>query len=600
MPHESAGFHFRVSANPLRIIGQELVASDEVAIWELVKNAYDSNARSVTITIEPISEKKPGSIRISDDGQGMSRRDFERLFMLAGSSERPEEAAEAARVPTGEKGIGRFAASRLGNQLRVLTRANKETPDALEVLFDWRKFRDKTKQFDKVLIPYRQVNTDEIPNAKTGTVLEITGLQDAWQRAKIEKLRSALAELIDPFNRPNDFEIVVNVPGSEKLSGPISQPPPQGADIELTFRVLPDNRVSRKLAAMALDSRAERETVLSQAPTKPLAGLTGRFLYFLRRPAKSKTMGLPPGVRIYRDGVHLEPFGSPTADWLGISAKRAKRAGHAHIVPTRLYGFVEISRIKHQELKDTTGRQALIDNEAARALVTVLREQLSFLEDNVRTRVTEPKWEAERQRKFINLQRARLHSLGMLSAGLGHELRQPLQVVRTQIGNIGVRLAELNITDPEISQSRDAIDRNIQRMHKSITYIGELARGDVEKIDSFDLAEQLRQDATFFEYQCRTKGISLAVKSDQAQPARISQTGFSMVLLNLWTNAVEALEEKADEEEKRITITLEKHSSDNILEVTDNGPGISEEMRQPKNSRRGRLAAWGLVSILAA
>ena len=88
-------------------------------------------------------------------------------------------------------------------------------------------------------------------------------------------------------------------------------------------------------------------------------------------------------------------------------------------------------------------------------------------------------------------------------------------------------------------------------MHKSITYIGELARGDVEKIDSFDLAEQLRQDATFFEYQCRTKGISLAVKSDQAQPARISQTGFSMVLLNLWTNAVEALEEKADEEEKR-------------------------------------------------
>ena len=123
MSQEPTGLHFRVSANLLRIIGQELVASDEDAVLELVKNAYDSNARTVTITIEPISETRVGFIRIQDDGQGMSRRDFEHLFMVAGYSERPEEASSAKRVPTGEKGIGRFAASRLGSRLIVLTRA---------------------------------------------------------------------------------------------------------------------------------------------------------------------------------------------------------------------------------------------------------------------------------------------------------------------------------------------------------------------------------------------------------------------------------------------------------------------------------------------
>jgi|HubBroStandDraft_6_1064221.scaffolds.fasta_scaffold32126_2 signal transduction histidine kinase len=580
MPKEQTGFYFRVSANLLRIIGQELVASDEAAIWELVKNAYDSNARRVTITIESVSEKTVGFLRIADDGQGMSRKDFERLFMVAGSSERPEEAADADRVPTGEKGIGRFAASRLGDNLRVLTRSDSKEPDVLEVIFDWRKFRDKKKRFDKVLIPYAQVKTSELPKNQTGTILEITRLHNTWKREKIEKLRGALAELLDPFNKPSDFELAIAVLGSEKLSGPVSQQPPKEADLELEFRVLADKRVSRKLSAVASDSENHRESVSSSANTEPLVGLAGRFLYYFSRPPKAKTMGLSPAVRIYRDGVHLEPFGSPTADWLGISARRAKRAGHAHIVPSRLYGFVEISRIKHQELKDTTGRQALIDNEAAQSLVTVLHEQLTFLEDKVRTRVSEPKWEAGKRQKIIKLERARLHSLGMLSAGLGHELRQPLQVVRTQTGNIGTRLAELNVRDTEIAQSQEAIDRNIQRMHDSINYIGDLARGDVERVDNLDLAEHLRQDARFFENQCRAKGINLVIRAPDSQPARISQTGFSMVLLNLWTNAVEALEEKTEENGRQITITLAKTGANNILEVTDNGPGINDEMRK--------------------
>ena len=149
----------------------------------------------------------------------------------------------------------------------------------------------------------------------------------------------------------------------------------------------------------------------------------------------------------------------------------------------------------------------------------------------------------------------------MLSAGLGHELRQPLQVVRTQVGNIGTRLVELGVNDGEIKESEEAIDRNIQRMDESIRYIGELARGDVEKVDTFDLAEHLRQDAHFFDYQSRAKDIELVINSSQYQQSRISKTGFSMVLLNLWTNALDAFEERPDEEHRRIVIHLERTAS---------------------------------------
>jgi signal transduction histidine kinase len=596
MAQESSGFFFRVSANLLRLIGEELVASDEVAVLELVKNAYDSKASTVTITIEPISEKRVGVIRIQDDGQGMSRKDFDHLFMAAAYSERPEEAASAKRVPTGEKGIGRFAASRLGGRLTLLTRAAVHEPKVLKVEFDWKKFHDKTKKFDEISIPWEHISSNMLPKGQTGTVLEVTGLRSDWRPDRIERLRLSLAELLDPFHKPGDFKIFLDVVGSQKLSGQVVQQPPTGADLDVEFRVLADEKVSRKLSTSSLGAENQREAVASSANTQPLVGLSGRFLYFLKRPSKQQSKGLPVAVRIYRDGVRVEPFGSPIADWLGVSEKKAKRAGHAHVVPSRLYGFIEISRIKHQQLIDTTGRQALIDNEAAEGLVTLLQEQLGFLEEKIRTLVSVPKWEAGKQKKLIKLERARLHALGMLSAGLGHELRQPLQVIRTQTGNLHDRLSELKINDPEINTYEAAIDRNIQRMNGSIDYIAQLAKGDVEKADNFDLAEHLREDSRYMDSQCRANGINVEINAPQNQAARISQTGFSIVLLNLLKNAAEAFDEVSERSDKRISILLSKDGLDNILEVTDNGTGINEdtEKRLFKEFETGKTGGMGI------
>ena len=388
-----------------------------------------------------------------------------------------------------------------------------------------------------------------------------------------------LSELLNPFHAPEDFKIILEVSGSPNLSGLITQEPPTGADLDLEFRVASDGKVSRKLSNLSIGPQNRRESIVSSAETESIIGLTGHFFYFLKRPPKSKSKGLSPSVRIYRDGVRLEPFGSPTADWLGISEKRAKRAGHAHIVPSRLYGFIEISRIKHQQLKDTSSRHALIDNEAAQAMVTLLQEQLGNLESNIRILVTEPKWKAGRQRKAIKLERARLHALGMLGAGLGHELRQPLQVVRTQTGNIHDRLSAIQVNDPLISRYEAAIDKNIQRMDDTIGYIAELARGDVEKVEKLDLAEHLREDCRFLEHECNAKGIRLEVKAAESQTARVSRTGFSMVLLNLLKNSVDALDEMTNRNDKHISVLLEKEGLNNILQVSDNGPGIADEMQ---------------------
>ena len=101
-----------------KLIGEELVSNEEMAFIELIKNAYDSSATRVEVTFYQETLATPAYITILDNGEGMALDDFRKRFMFAAYSKRDEEAVTAARVPTGEKGIGRFAADKIGARLR--------------------------------------------------------------------------------------------------------------------------------------------------------------------------------------------------------------------------------------------------------------------------------------------------------------------------------------------------------------------------------------------------------------------------------------------------------------------------------------------------
>src|SRR5262249_29882565 len=109
---------FEASAYLQTLIGRELIRSEDLAVIELIKNAYDSGATEVIVTIRPPRAREPGEIEIRDDGSGMTLAQFRRAFMFAGFSDKTSKTPdEGERIPTGEKGIGRFAADRLGRKL---------------------------------------------------------------------------------------------------------------------------------------------------------------------------------------------------------------------------------------------------------------------------------------------------------------------------------------------------------------------------------------------------------------------------------------------------------------------------------------------------
>ncbi len=126
-----SGFAFRPRARIMRTLGEELISSETVAVIELVKNAFDADATKVLVRfIGPLEEGK-GSIEIIDNGHGMSMQTIETAWMEpATDNKRKRRKSERfKRRLLGEKGIGRFACSRLASELELITRRKTEAQE---------------------------------------------------------------------------------------------------------------------------------------------------------------------------------------------------------------------------------------------------------------------------------------------------------------------------------------------------------------------------------------------------------------------------------------------------------------------------------------
>lgn len=120
--------NFKPRARLLKLLGEELIGSQHLALFELIKNAYDADADNVVINIHNIDNMKSTIISIKDNGCGMTL-DTIRNSWLEPGTDRKEKMVENRiytekyhRLPLGSKGVGRFAAYKLGNIVTLYTK----------------------------------------------------------------------------------------------------------------------------------------------------------------------------------------------------------------------------------------------------------------------------------------------------------------------------------------------------------------------------------------------------------------------------------------------------------------------------------------------
>lgn len=450
MTNNTIKIPFKVSARTAKLIGLENFSTEEGAVIELVKNTYDADAsrcilifdlkikkekvindEGVAIEIEKF-EKKNSCIYIIDNGIGMYDKIIQNQWMTIGTDDKLyEHTTGGGRIKTGAKGIGRFALNRLGmltsmtslpsvlevEDEKEIREDSLETPNAklipntnnigFEWTVDWKDFDKKGATVsdveavlsvkENVNLKYEYVNRfssypkikevlEEV-NFKSGTVIEITELNDDWNEDKLRKLFGNLEMLLPPEEQ-NDFCIDLFLLNNLEEFGTLKRAYYDDFDYKLkaTYNELNDKELKVEISRNELDvdtleNRYTQvfdfdmmksspykledfkknkiafnlpiEKLISEKVDLNLLDRVGKFdftFYFLKntisddkedgdlkkypykginsanRKSWLKKFG---GIKIFRDDFRIRPYGENGDDWLRLGERQAQSPGGA-------------------------------------------------------------------------------------------------------------------------------------------------------------------------------------------------------------------------------------------------------------------------------
>lgn len=443
--HTENQLRFRPRARIIRTIGDQLISGSEAAVIELVKNAYDADATFVEIRFISPNLKENGRISVTDNGHGMTLDDIQLKWMEPATSSKLKNrrSQKKSRKMMGSKGIGRFAAAKLGGKMGLTSTAevNGKNASVLIPEIDWSIFNDEVYLSD-IAIDYLEQSTED----PTGTIIEVVELHEEWSKAKLTKLYGELRRLLSPFSVSNDnsdnfsvfldlssFNNEANSFGADDIFGEIGAdeledsyegkgrrvhpfPLLSSCDYELNGTLEGDGSFEGTFTIHRAGRGPEPISIPSiNIASKDSAGSVEVQLYVFDREADAiksnmeaaglgvmtaaearKLLDEISGVAIYREGFRVRPYGDPENDWLVLDSRRVQdpslRVGH-----NQMAGYLRIESEQDSNLIERSSREGFEDNAAFQNLTKSVKRLLA--------EVLEPKRLIFRQKAGISRSR---------------------------------------------------------------------------------------------------------------------------------------------------------------------------------------------------
>lgn len=381
------------------ILGKQNFSTDESAILELVKNAFDAGARTLKIIFSN------DFLIIEDNGVGMDYNDIKKYWMHVGKSHKANKSIEFNGVHkkmAGSMGIGRFALARLGQDIEL----QSKKIDSRGVIW-------KTN--------WESSTIDSLDCEFQGTKIFIGNLRERWTKKRVENLSIFLGKVY----HDNVMKIILMHNDIKFSVEPLFQKPKLGINclssikfsydskkMKLTtyidsdeFRsevneIVPDidsNHVSfeddlfieyqNRTDLIELIAEETAEPILDKYKTdnylkeilKDLGDFSGE-LYFYIKPLrvdlerylyKHSTLMSPikgDGIILYRNSFSISSY-EGSKDWLGIGKRSRKSpAAASHLTgawrvrENQISGKITIDKDENRFLKDLSNRQGLDEN----------------------------------------------------------------------------------------------------------------------------------------------------------------------------------------------------------------------------------------------
>lgn len=203
------GFYkIRPAGRHIITIGRDLIKDKYAAIVELVKNSYDADSKNCTISLLPFKKEtiinnevsiiRGIKVIIADSGHGMTFETVTEKWMVPSTDDKfIRKKSPGGRIMQGKKGIGRYSASMIGDDMILQT--IDETGDLTTLYLIWKDFED-AKYLEDVDVLIENFKTTQ----SSGTEIIIVGdenhLND-WDEKQLKNLKSELKKLIPPIDK---------------------------------------------------------------------------------------------------------------------------------------------------------------------------------------------------------------------------------------------------------------------------------------------------------------------------------------------------------------------------------------------------------------
>lgn len=617
--------HFSASTSVKNLFGRGLVTDQVAAVFELVKNSYDADAKVVEIIFSELHSDS-ATLTIRDNGTGMDLSDIESKWMVIGTDSKKKTLYSPIfhRALNGDKGIGRFSVDRLGAYLHMEAQKRGET-EKYVVNFDWTLFDGESKNISDIGIPYTKESSD---CGAHGVTLAINGLRDVWDEQKLKELYRNLRQFKSPFAQEDNFKIFITAVEygfikKEVVVEKLEDVSSLWLTAEIGSSTPETIHITVNKDGLEFKSTQSNPYTFGTVKAQIFMFNQGDKVRFVNRYGiRVREYG---NIRLYRDSFRIYPYGEEKNDWLDIDRRQTQ--GIMRFLGSRdLIGHVQIGKESNPHLLPLTNRQGLEENTAFEELRNfVVQVCIKTLESYHFTKVKKGANETiKNSKKQISGAIAGLTELAKelsnnnpdaakqikdYTVVIEKEQKNQLQYVQDQqeIVKVYSRIAQketflhklIHQSMIHVKDAKAAINNFVNNAkHLDSDEVHQLSivddcitealallktvRDDVVKkrIKSQQNLEQLTQHylqkshSIFATNQIEVSTVSIGNMQCLVDPGDISA-----ILNNLATNAVKSLVKVNDRPRE---IMFELHRTDRFMTIkcTDNGIGIPEDDRE--------------------
>lgn len=445
---------FRINTRFSKLIGRNLISNPVIALMELVKNAYDADANSVIIQFKDLDSNSP-SLIITDDGFGMSKDDILEKWLMVGTDNKVDNTwTPNGRRKLGEKGIGRFAVERLSRNVTIrTTQENSYVMTILEV--NWDRYEknmnedhsdngeriksdDELKEYQQNLFTdiLHPLYSSRVNEKMKGTEIILTNLRDIWSKDDIDDLKSELNSIMPidiskfsnrDYSLNTSFTIDIQIDGNNSDSGNVELEIGKFYQAYLSGEIFKDgtSKISIEIKPNISASRSHiRETYEFDAKETPyLCGpVNFEAFIFLRDKRLYRSLSINKdafnilldkysGVKIYRDGFRVMPYGDAANDWLELNSKRAS-SPEFRVNTKSVIGIVNITKDDNPALEDVLSRENLYDSDEFEDLKVFINSVFDvYTRTQLKNRNIQKKIEKKKNREMLDTAKISVNNL---------------------------------------------------------------------------------------------------------------------------------------------------------------------------------------------